>query len=147
MKNLKTFEKYYSDKDIESGKAKKDGYRQQPKGITSSALNIENEKRAQRKINLMGSELDERISGNPITYFIDRLIENVEEYLKYPGNYYESSIRDYLRILPEEIIKHFDIDLNSENLVEDFIKNKYELFKRSYDMFKEIKNYSVRYEE
>ena len=63
--------------------------------------------------------------------------------LKYLRNVYkESPIKN---IRGSELIEHFDIDLNSDNVAEDFIQNNYELFKRSYDMFKEIKDYPVRY--
>ena len=134
-----------SDEDIESGKAYKKGYKPQPKGLTHDAIMIDQEKTRERKINLMGSTLEERISGNTIKEFIDRLIESVNLYLKEPGKYWGDSIVSYLKILPKEIIEHFDIDLNSDNVAEDFIQNNYELFKRSYDMFKEIKDYPVRY--
>lgn len=139
--------KTVTDKEIESGKAHKKGYVPQPKGVTHHAHQIEDEKRKQRKINLMGSEL----RGYYEREFIERLIDAVKNYqLEYdrnPKNIYYHTIIDFIKVLPVEVIEHFDIDINSENLVEDFIENKYELFKRSYYMFKEIKDYSVRYGE
>lgn len=163
MNKIKNFEKYInenilfsrggniggehkktvSDDEIESGKAKKKGYKPQPKGITHSARMIENEKRRERKINLMGSELTGYYDKNWIEYLIDA----VENYIKEPHNYYRDNVKNYLNTIPKEVVEHFNIDLNADNLVEDFIENKYELFKRSYDMFKEIKDYSTRYGE
>ena len=155
MKKIKNFDKYVkenilfprggniggehkkpvTDEEIESGKAKKKGYIPQKGGYTHSAHNISIEKQRERKINLMGDEL----SGYFDKDNVKRLIDSVEYYKKDLAKYIKSSIKDYLSILPKGVIDHFNIDLDSENLVENFIEDKFELFKRSYDMFKEIK--------
>ena len=99
MNTIKNFEKYVNenilfprggniggehkksvtDEEIESGKARKKGYQPQPKGITNAALNIENEKRSQRKINLMGSELNGYNEKNRV----ENVINSVEYYKKF----------------------------------------------------------------
>ena len=161
MKNIKNFNDYIteellfshggniggehkkpvSDEEIESGKAFKKGYTKQPKGVTNDARKIENEKRSERKINLMGSELNGYYDKDNV----QRLIDSVEYYLKDKQDYLLRELKAKLEILPDGVAEHFGIDLDSENVVEDFIENKFELFKRSYEMFKEIKDYSTRY--
>ena len=132
-----------TDKEIQSGKAYKKGYKPQHSGITNTAYKIENEKRTERKINLMGSDLN----GYNNRHFVESLINTTERYIKEQGKYWKDNIVAYLNALPKEVIEHFDINLEADDLVEDFIKNKFELFKRSYEMFKEIKDYPTRYSE
>lgn len=142
-----------TDEEIESGKAKKKGYKSQRKGLTHDAYSISVEKSKERKINLMGDDLSKRShSGYSDEEWVKKLIDSVENYnrekQRTSHNIYYDSIKSFLNALPEGVIEHFNINLDSSNLVEDFVENKFELFKRSYDMFKEISNYpNDRYEK
>jgi len=142
-----------TDEEIESGKAFKKGYVPQRKGYTTDANLVAAEKTKQRKINLMGDDLSgRRHAGYSDETWVEDLIKAVDNYnrekVRSENNLYYHSIISYLNSLPEVVIAHFNIDLDSDDVVEDFVENKFELFKRSYDMFKEIKNYtSDRYEK
>ncbi len=119
--------KKISDEDFEKNPSQK--------GITSDAYNVEREKNEERKISLMGDTL----SGYNVSDNIQRLIKSVDSYLDdNRSNFYLSSIKDYLGTLSNNIIKHFEIDPTTKEGVEDFIENKFDLFKRSFEMWKEI---------
>lgn len=119
--------KRISDEDFEKNPSQK--------GITPDAYNVEREKNEERKISLMGDSL----SGYNVSDNIQRLIKAVDNYLEEPNrNFYLSTIKDYLGTLSNNIIQHFEIDPTTTEGIEDFIQNKFELFKRSFEMWKEI---------
>ena len=102
--------------------------------ITQPAYNIEKEKNDERKINLMG----ETLNGYCESEHIKRLIETINYYLNGLENYYFMSIKNTLENLSSNIINHFNIDITSDEGIKDFIENKFDLFKRSFEMWKEI---------
>jgi len=104
------------------------------KGITSNAYTVEREKNEERKINLMGDLL----KNYNDQYTVNALIGAVNDYNPKFPNYSTDQIRNYMNNLPQSIKNHFDIVSSTKEDVDDFIENKFELFKRSYDMFKEI---------
>ena len=104
------------------------------KGITSDAYTVEREKNDERKISLMGDTLSDYGESD----YIKRLIESINYYLTEKSKYYFLGIKNNLENLPSNVIEHFNIDSTTDDGVTDFIVNKFELFKRSYDMFKEI---------
>jgi len=105
--------------------------------ITQTAYNIEREKNDERKINLMGDKLN----GHHDQHFIESLINAAEKYrIDNRDNFYFGSVKQYLNAIPQGVIDHFDIDVTTDDGVIDFINNKIDLLKRSFDMWKEIKN-------
>jgi len=107
---------------------------QNQKGITSDAYNVEREKNNERKISLMGDTLSKYGESTDI----ERLIESIDYYLIEKSIFYFSGIKNHIENLPTNVIKHFNIDITTDEGIKDFIENKFELFKRSFEMCKEI---------
>ena len=104
------------------------------KGITSNAYTVETEKNNERKIRLMGDTLSDYGESD----YVKRLIEHIDYYLANPSNYYFLNILNNLKELSVDVVKHFGIDANTSEGAKDFIENKFDLFKRSFEMWKEI---------
>jgi hypothetical protein len=122
-----------SDKDIDSGHSIMRDL-PHPNNISKDAYDIEREKNDERKINLMGETLNDYGESE----MIKRLIDAIKFYLNGLDNYYFGSIKNTIENLPTNVIKHFNIDITSDEGIKDFIENKFELFKRSFEMWKEI---------
>lgn len=120
-----------------------------PTGIRHEvSYEIGKEKRTNRLKNLMGSELLKYDDLRDIKFIIDESERYKESSHENDKGFKLRNIKHYFSMLPD-VSKHFDVDPESDESVIDFIENKLDLFKRSYEMFKEESNkyFDSRYNE